>query len=100
MKVETEKIALNHSFDITLANEDYTIGKISEYVLHYKYYLDSGKLNYVGFLKPHPHETDSIIRLAFKNEKDFTNDELYNILLDACNISINIFDVIKDNFKN
>ena len=100
LKVETEKIALNQSFDITLANEDYTIGKILEYVLHYKYYLDSGKLNYVGFLKPHPHETDSIIRLAFKNEKDFTNDELYNILLDACNISINIFDVIKDNFKN
>ncbi len=99
LKVETEKIALNRSFDITLENEDYTIGKILEYILHYKYYLELGKLNYIGFLKPHPHDSDSLIRLAFKNENDYNNEILYTILLDSCNIAINIFNVIKEYFK-
>jgi DNA-directed RNA polymerase alpha subunit len=99
LKIETEKIALNHSYDITLENEDYTVGKVLEYILHYKYYLDLDKLNYIGFLKPHPHDSDSLIRLAFKNETDFNNEMLYSILLDTCNISIKLFDVIKENFK-
>ena len=36
------------------------IGKVLEYILHYKYYLDLGHLSYVDFLKLHPHDTDSL----------------------------------------
>ena len=55
-------------FDITLENEDYKIGKCIEYILHEAFY-QNGDLSYVGFLKPHPHESDSIVRIAFKKHE-------------------------------
>jgi len=61
---------LPNSFDITLENEDYSVGKMIEYVLHDTYYRKMKVLSYVGFRKKHPHDTDSIIRLSFKNESD------------------------------
>ena len=97
--IKSETIALENSFDITLVNEDYTLGKVLEYILHYKYYLDLGHLSYVGFLKPHPHDTDSIIRVAFTNKNSADKSDVYNILLDTCDIAINIFETIKNDFK-
>ena len=60
IKNETEKenksyeiidfpVAMKNSFDIKLYNEDYTIGKILEYILHYEYYREQEILSYVGF---------------------------------------------------
>ncbi len=66
---------INNSFDIVLFNEDYTIGKIIEYVLHYTYYKNEKILSYVGFRKNHPHDSYSIIRIAFKN--DISTDKIY-----------------------
>jgi DNA-directed RNA polymerase subunit L len=48
-------VALKNSFDIVLYKEDYTIGKILEYVMHYSYYR-KGLLSFVGFSKKHPHD--------------------------------------------
>ena len=52
-------------YDIILENEDYTIGNILNYELYSVYYRDLKKLNYVGFKKMHPHDTHSILRMAF-----------------------------------
>ena len=82
-----------------MKNENYTLGKIIEYILHYKYYLEKGNLNYIGFLKPHPHEKNSLIRLAMKKESDYNKDKLYSMLKDSCDISIKIFNTIRDDFK-
>jgi DNA-directed RNA polymerase II subunit RPB3 len=57
--------AIDHCFDITLENEDYTIGKVLEYILYEKYYLGEKILSYCGFKKFHPHSPDSIIRIAY-----------------------------------
>lgn len=55
-------------FDVILKGEDYTLGKVIEYVLYEMHY---GKtLSYCGFRKPHPHIDISIIRLGFKNPTD------------------------------
>lgn len=97
--IKSENIALENSFDITLVNEDYTLGKVLEYILHYKYYLELGQLSYVGFLKPHPHDTDSIIRIAFKNKNVADKNDVYTMLLDTCDIAIKIFETIKAEFK-
>jgi DNA-directed RNA polymerase subunit L len=99
IKIQEEAIALENSYDITLKNENYTLGKVIEYILHYKYYLDEGILNYIGFLKPHPHEKNSLIRLAMKKETDYNKDKLYIILKDSCNIGIKIFETIRNDFK-
>ena len=93
-------ITIQNCFDITLFNEDYTIGKIIEYVLHYTYYKDRGELSYVGFRKNHPHDSHSIIRLAFnKNvETGQENALLTEILSDSCNKGIEIYKNILENF--
>ena len=96
--IKSENIALENSFDITLKNEDYTLGKVLEYILHYKYYQDLNHLTYVGFIKPHPHDKDSLIRIAFKKQEVSKND-VYTTLLDTCDIAINIFETIKNDFK-
>jgi DNA-directed RNA polymerase subunit L len=51
-------------FDVILENEDYTIGKVLEYMLHSKYF-ETQIVSYCGFKKMHPHDTESIIRLSY-----------------------------------
>jgi DNA-directed RNA polymerase subunit L len=61
-----------NSYDIILKNEDYTIGKIIEYILYTKFYENTQILTFCGFKKMHPHDTDSIIRIAYKEVTDKT----------------------------
>jgi hypothetical protein len=56
---------LANSYDVILENDDYTIGKIIEYFLYSKFY-ETEILTFCGFKKMHPHDTDSIIRVAYK----------------------------------
>jgi DNA-directed RNA polymerase subunit L len=55
---------LENCYDITLVNEDYTIGNILNYEVYNIFYTDLKLVNYVGFKKYHPHDTDSILRLS------------------------------------
>ena len=99
IKIEQSMVAIKNCYDITLKNETYTIGKLIEYVLHYEYLLNKKVLSFVGFLKPHPHDTDSIIRLAYKSD-DNTMDYIQDILLESIVISKNIIVKIKNQFMN
>ena len=74
--IETDEIEINpsdntmkNSYDIILENEDYTIGKILEYCLYTKFY-ETKTLTFCGFKKMHPHDSDSIIRVAYKDAID------------------------------
>jgi len=55
---------LENCYDITLVNEDYTIGNILNYEVYNIFYTDLKLVDYVGFKKFHPHDTDSILRLS------------------------------------
>lgn len=68
ISIEPSKTTMAHSFDIILENEDYTIGKCIEYVLHELYYKVRGYITFVGFLKNHPYDSDSIIRVQMREE--------------------------------
>lgn len=57
---------MKNCFDVILKNEDYTIGKALEYALYSKYYEDLKTMSFCGFKKMHPHDSDSIIRVAYK----------------------------------
>jgi DNA-directed RNA polymerase subunit L len=59
-----------NSFDIILENEDYTIGKIIEYMLYSKFFEGAQTLTFCGFKKMHPHDNNSIIRVAYKDPID------------------------------
>jgi DNA-directed RNA polymerase alpha subunit len=68
--INISETIMENSYDITLEDEDYTIGKVIEYILYEKYYIGEEILAFCGFKKFHPHNTDSVIRLAYKTAAD------------------------------
>jgi DNA-directed RNA polymerase subunit L len=99
IKIDHSTIAMKNCYDITLKNETYTIGKLIEYILHYEYLLNKKVLSFVGFLKQHPHDTDSIIRLAYVSD-DNTIDYIHDILLESIGFAKNIIAKIRSQFHN
>ena len=85
---------LKNGFDITLINEDYTIGKVIEYYLYQEHFIADKTLSFCGFRKPHPHSTDSIIRVAFHNQIDKVGVSGY--FQGACDSAINAFTKIME----
>lgn len=73
---------MENSYDIIIENEDYTIGKILEFILYSMFYEDLGTMSFCGFKKYHPHDTDSIIRVAYKamTDKDTVKQNLATVI--------------------
>ena len=71
---------IDNCYDIKLLNESYTIGKIIEFILHEDYYKNGPELSYVGFNKKHPHNSNSVIRIAFRNKDDSSIDNVKSIM--------------------
>lgn len=84
--IEPSINTLNNSYDIKLMNGDYTIGKVLEYFIYNKYY--DNKLTFCGFQKSHPHNTDSILTIAYKENIDMINikTDIIECLEDAINV--------------
>ena len=96
--IKSSNTTLENGFDITLFNEDYTLGKALEYMLYTKYYnSENNILNFCGFKKPHPHIDESLIRLGFTERQD--KDMVITIITSAINDLITIFTNILDYFK-
>jgi DNA-directed RNA polymerase subunit L len=90
--VVQSETTIPNSFDITLVDEDYTIGKIIEYIIFELYYNKGDELCYVGFLKKHPHDSDSIIRIAFNNEDKSSKvnvKDIFRFSVEQCKNIIN-----------
>ena len=75
-----------NSFDIVIKNEDYTLGKVIEFILYAKHYGET--LDYCGFRKPHPHIDEIVIRVGFKNPTEKVTVATYfvNAAVDAIRI--------------
>jgi DNA-directed RNA polymerase subunit L len=92
--VMTSETTIPNSFDITLKGEDYTLGKVIEYVLYELHYNKT--LNYCGFRKPHPHIDESLIRLGFKNPTDKVT--VISYIVNAAVEAVHIYTKIKQVF--
>jgi DNA-directed RNA polymerase subunit L len=92
--VAISETTIPNSFDITLKGEDYTLGKVLEYVLYDVHYDKT--LNYCGFRKAHPHIDESMIRLGFKNPTDKITVITY--IVNAAMEAIRIYDKISKVF--
>ena len=88
---------MDNCYICRLENEDYTIGKLIENNLYNMYFIEKKILSYCGFLKRHPHDNYSIIKIAFINNTSY--DDIL-ILLETC-INNNIINInkIKDYFS-
>jgi DNA-directed RNA polymerase subunit L len=64
---------LENCYDVTLINEDYTIGNMLNYVLYSEFYKSLKFLDYVGFKKMHPHDSDSLLRISLTDKTKSIN---------------------------
>jgi len=68
--ITTGESSMSNCYDLVLANEDYTIGKVLEYILYERFYKGEKVFSFCGFKKFHPHDPDSLIRIAYKSPSD------------------------------
>ena len=90
---------IENSYDIKLIGEDYTLGKVIEFILYQNYFEKT--LSYCGFRKPHPHIDESIIRIAFIEKSDESN--VVDLIIDACKTAEQVYkkiDVGVSNFNS
>ena len=80
--IRPSEVTMNNSYDI-IENEDYTIGKMLEFILYDTYYQGTKILSFCGFKKFHPHDDESIIRIAYKKNGD--KQQVRNHLTNSCN---------------
>ena len=92
---KSKKTVMPNSFDIVIENHSYTIGNILKKVIYDNFY---GKdVTYVGFIVEHPHDSFSILRIAY----NITVDEEYvtKTLADACTFSIEYLQALSALFE-
>ena len=95
LRIEKSQNTMSNSYDIILENEDYTIGKVLEYFLYSKLY-ETKVLTFCGFKKMHPHDTYSIIRVAYKDAIDIST--IKGHLKECIEDSIQVFTRVKKEF--
>jgi DNA-directed RNA polymerase alpha subunit len=85
LDIHLSETTVENSYDVVLENEDYTIGKVIEYILYEKYYQGEKIMTYCGFKKFHPHDSGAVIRIAYKNqvEKDTIHQHIRIACIDA-----------------
>ena len=89
---------LENCYDVILENEDYTMGNIFNYEIYTTFYIDLNVVNYVGFKKMHPHDTNSILRISIT---DATKSKTYlkSILKATCEEVVKKTSAIKGLFN-
>jgi DNA-directed RNA polymerase subunit L len=89
INIKNAENTMSNCFDVILENEDYTLGKILEYFLYTKFY-ETQMLTFCGFKKMHPHDTYSIIRLAYKVPVEISTikGHLLECISDAKNVYV------------
>jgi DNA-directed RNA polymerase subunit L len=86
LPIEKSDNTLENCYDVTLVNEDYTVGVILNNELYETFYNQHKTLSYTGFKKMHPHDTDSILRIAFvetTSGKSAVKEILTTVIVDA-----------------
>jgi len=96
MPIFNSETTVDSCYDIILENEDYTIGKVLEYIMYEKYYQGDKTLSFCGFKKFHPHNSDSTLRIAFDPPQDKTTARQY--LKTACTEAQELFKIIYNKF--
>jgi DNA-directed RNA polymerase subunit L len=95
VEIKIADSTIPNCYDIHLNNEDYTIGKVIEYFLLKNFY-DTGILTFSGFKMLHPHDTYSLIRVAYTKPVDVSY--VKGNLIECISISVDTFTKIRKEF--
>ena len=82
-------------YDIILVHEDYTVGKVIEYLLN-EHYFKTETLTFCGFKMLHPHDDYCLIRVAYKEPVEIST--IKGHLTDCVRRSTDIFKYIYGEF--
>jgi DNA-directed RNA polymerase alpha subunit len=93
----TNQNTISNCYDVILEDDDYTKGKVIEYMMFSRYYEGTEVLSFCGYKKMHPHDPHSILRLAFKEKTEVTVIQEYLRL--AAISAIDVFCRIRDIMK-
>jgi len=97
LEIKPSNVTMENCYDVILVNEDYTVGNILNFEIYDVYFLEMKKVSYVGFKKMHPHDNDSILRIALVDEhlgKEFVK-QILSTIMDSI---LNKFNTIKGLF--
>ena len=97
-----ESTTMKNSFRINLIGEDYTLGKVIEFLIFSNYYnISGGIVSFCGFKKPHPHALDSFIIVSFKDEIELSivQEHVSKVILESISIFKSLFESF-NNFKS
>lgn len=88
--INLSETTVDNSYDIILENEDYTLGKVIEYVLYEAYYVREKTLSFCGFTIFHPHSESATLRIAFniQADKGMVGEYLRNACLQARDVFV------------
>ena len=92
--ISSSQDTLENSYNIKLIDENFTLGKVLEYILYKKYF--GKELTFVGFRQPHPHINECILKIGFAGEVD--NDMIIQKIVEACKHGIEIYEKLKEEF--
>jgi len=95
LEIKTSETTMMNCFDIILENEDYTLGKVIEYFLLTNFY-EKSILTFCGFKKLHPHDSYSLIRVAYKEPVDISG--VKGNIKECINQSIDVFIKLRKQF--
>lgn len=94
--INISETTMDNCYDIILENEDYTLGKVIEFVLYESHYVREKTLSFCGFKIFHPHNTSGTLRLAFTAPVD--KGMIGQYLRTTCNQARDVFVKINNMF--
>ena len=80
---------MENSYDVVLEDKDYTFGKVIEFILYEKFFVEKQILSFCGFKKFHPHNSYSVLRIAFHEKVEL--EDVYSKLIESANYAKNIY---------
>lgn len=95
--INTPITTINNCYEVVLENIDHTIGKVLEFILNELYFTRKELLTYIGFSKRHPHDSYSIIKMAFPEpvEKSVVRDYMLSSIEEANRMYNNLLSSMK-----
>jgi hypothetical protein len=93
-----DSINVKNSFDVKLFDIGYSVGKNIEYMLHDRFFNKTKILTYVGFIKRHPHDDHSIVRVVFKDDTKANTDNIRSLLQSSIDYCIQNYTNISESF--
>ena len=95
---ENTNTTINNSFIVKLIGEDYTLGKVIELFIYQLYFEGDKSISFCGFVKEHPHDTFSLLKLSFTNTT--TPDVVREVIIQSLQKASDTFSNIKQLFNS